>query len=226
VVDDIKRFNHLRPLNASYVQMRLDSTNLRYAEITLRSRADIPDAVFRERFVKEMENALQIGNFYLKDITSIEQIGVETDIKTGQTNSVRTRLWLMLFFLLNILLCVLGTFRYRIQTRRHEIGLRKALGASKASINRQFLAEGLCLLAVAAMVAVVINANIFHAGLIETPGADATLPAVYLPDRTGLRFLITNALTVLMLALVIVSAIWLPARRAAALPSAEALRDE
>jgi len=226
VVDDIKRFNHLRPLNASCVQMRLDSTNLRFAEVTIRSRAAIPDDVFRERFVKEMENALQIGNFYLKDMTSTEQIGIETDVRTGQTNNVRTRLWLMLFFLLNILLCVLGTFRYRIHTRRHEIGLRKAMGASRADINRQFLAEGLCLLAVAAMAAIVINANIVYAGLIETPGADATLPVAYLPDNTGLRFLITNALTTLTLASVIISAIWLPARRAAALPAAEALRIE
>jgi hypothetical protein len=225
VVDNVKRFDHLRPNTTFYIPLRTDSNNVGSANISIRSKASVPDAVFRERFKKDMENAMP-GNFYLKDITPSLQLAADTDMQTGQTNNVRVRLYLMLFFLLNILLCVLGTFWYRISTRRHETGLRRALGASEANIRRSLFVEGLLLLAIAAAVAVLINLNIVRAGLIDTLGAASTLNATYLPDRTALRFVITNGITWVTIAAVIVAAIWLPARKAAAMPPAEALHYE
>jgi hypothetical protein len=224
VVDDVKRFDYLRPHTAYYIPMRLDSVNLRNADISIRSKASVPDAIFRERFKKDMPNSMS-GNFYLKDLTSSLQISSDTDTQTGQTNDVRVRLYMMLFFLLNILLCILGTFRYRISTRRHETGVRKAAGSTNNRIRNIFLIEGLCLLTAAMLPAMLVEVNLVYAGLIATLGRDAPDTA-YLPDRTALRFIITNTLTWVIMAAVIVAAIWLPARKAAAVPPAEALHYE
>jgi cell division protein FtsX len=226
VVDDIKRFNHERPQHAFYLPERWNADNLRRMEISIRSSASIPDAVFQETFKKEMTNALQAGNFYFKDCISYNKIGKEMDNIFGLTNNIRIHLYLMIFFLLNILLCVLGTFWYRINVRREEIGLRKALGANRQSIRNTLLVEGLCLLTIAFLPAMLIEYQFVRAGLIETMGIRAGYAGNHLPDKTILRYLITNGITWLIMASVIITAIWLPARKAAVMPAADALHYE
>ena len=104
-----------------------------------------------------------------------------------------------------------------IKQTGHLLGLRKALGSTSRNIRNLFFLEGLILLVAAAIMAIVVELQFVKADLIETLGPDRSDPIVYLPDRTALRFLITNAIT---------AAIWLPAKRAASVPPVEALRDE
>jgi len=226
VVDDVKRFDYERPQNTYYLSQRLDSTNLRNAEIAIRSRASVSDAVFKETFKKEMANSLQIGNFYLNNIISYKQIAANTKTLFGMTNEVRIRIYMMAFFLVNILLCVIGTFWYRVNIRREEIGIRKALGSSSTGIRNILIMEGLCLLAIATLPALIISYQFVHAGLIETLGVNRKNATIYLPDRTFLRFLITNAITWIIMAAVVIAAVWLPARKAAAMEAATALHYE
>jgi hypothetical protein len=226
IVDDTKRFDYERPQNTFYMAFRSDSSNLRNAKISIRSKASIPDAFFKETFKEEMENRLQIGNFYLKSIVSYGKIATDTKNRFGMTNEIRQRTYLMIFFLLNILLCVMGTFWYRIYTRREETGIRKAMGSTNRNIRNILLSEGLCLLTMAMLPAMIIEFQFVHADLIETLGQTDANKGDYLPDRTFLRFLITNGITWVVMMVVIVAAIWLPARKAAAMPPAEALHYE
>ena len=228
VVDDTKRFDYERPQNTFYLPKRLDATNFRNFEIAVRSRSSVSDAIFKETFKKEMGNSLQIGNFYLQSITSYKQIIAETKTRLGMTNEIRIRIYMMAFFLVNILLCVIGTFWYRVNIRKDEIGLRKAIGSSSSRIRNLLFMEGLCLLTIAALPAMIIGYQFVHAGLIETLGISwgNSNPAIHLPDRTLLRFLITNAITWIIMATVVIAAIWLPARKAAAMEAAEALHHE
>jgi hypothetical protein len=234
VVDDIKRFEYLRPQHAFYLPLTIDGERFMNPDasgeeriaVFVRSRASVSDSRFRENFMKEMGDALQIGNFYLDDIVACSRIEADVTQRFGYTNEVRVRIYLMVFFLLNILLCVLGTFWYKVNIRRSEIGLRKAMGSSKRNVRNRFFLEGICLLAVAAVFAMIVEIQFVKAGLIETLGNNQNTLSDYLPDRTLLRFLITNAITAVTLSLVILGAIWLPARRAAAVPPVDALRDE
>ena len=225
VVDDAKRFDYERPQYVFYQSQRLDSTNLHYAEIAVRIRSSVSDAIFKETFKKEMANSLQIGNFYLKNIVSYKQIASGSDTIFGITGAIRTRIYMMAFFLANILLCVIGTFWYRVNIRTEEIGIRKALGSSSTGIRNNLILEGLCLLALATLPAMFISFQFVHAGLIETLGAKRNA-TIYLPDHTILRFLITNAITWIIMAAVVIAAVWLPARKAAAMEAAEALHYE
>jgi hypothetical protein len=225
IVDDTKRFDYERPQNTCYKAFRLDSVSLRKAKIAVRSKASVPDASFREAFGKEMANSLQTGNFYFKKITPYAKIAADTKDRYGMTNEIRQHACLMIFFLLNILLCVTGTFWYRIHARREETGIRKAMGSTNGGIRNIFLTEGLCLLTMAMLPAMIVEANFVYAGLIDTLGR-VNLDTAYLPDRTALRFLVTNGITWVIMAAVIVAAIRLPARRAAAMPPAEALHYE
>jgi ABC-type antimicrobial peptide transport system permease subunit len=227
IVDDTKRFDYERPQNTVYLPLRLGPDNLQRAEISIRIHSSIADSRFQETFKKEMANTLQTGNFYLKNLVSYDQIKENTKTLFGLTNEVRIRIWLMTFFLLNILLCVIGTFWYRVNTRREEIGLRKSIGSSKNAIRNNMLREGLCLLTVAFLPAMIIEYQFVRTGQMTTlVGKGWNMLGNYLPDRTFLRFLITNGITWIVMAVVVLSAIWLPARKAAEMAPADALHYE
>lgn len=225
MVDDTKRFDYLRPQNTFYFSKRLDAGNISPAIISIRVNPSVSDKLFREKFMKEMVSTLQIGNFYLKKITPYKKIEADMETTFGVSNDIRIRTYLMVFFLLNIVLCVIGTFWYRINVRREEIGLRKALGSTKVGIRNNLILEGLCLLMIVLIPAMIIEYQFVRAGLIETFGNWGGIGA-YLIDKTLLRFLITNGITFLIMAAVTVLAIWLPATKAANLEAADALRDE
>jgi putative ABC transport system permease protein len=112
-----------------------------------------------------------------------------------------------------------------VNIRREEIGLRMALGSSRKGIKGLLIVEGLLLLTLITLPALLIEWQFVHAGLIETYGKGYS-QVTYLPDRIFLRFLITNGLTWLLMAIVIVISIWLPARRASLLAPADALHYE
>lgn len=224
VIDDNKRFDYLRPQNYFYFFRRIDAKNLKEAEISVRYNASLPEKKFREQFKTDMTHALQIGNFYLLSIIPYTKIGKETSAYVDI--NVKQRIYLMIFFLLCIFLCLMGAFWYRISLRPNEIGLRKAVGATRVNIHYSLIIEGVWLLLVVTLPAMLIEYQFVRADLIETLGRQGESNPAYLPDRTFIRFLITNAITFVTLLIVIVSAIWLPARKGASLAPAEALHYE
>ena len=132
------------------------------------------------------------------------------------------RMALMAFLGLNILLCVMGTFWYRVRMRRGEIGLRMAIGSPREEIRSQMAREGICLLLMATPLALLIEAQFVMVGFLDIP--KGTLPELYWPAILPLRFLLVNILTWILLAIVILLAVWLPASKAAEMEPAEALR--
>ena len=81
------------------------------------------------------------------------------------------------------------------------------------------------MLAVVTLPALFIEGQFVYAGLIETLGQYKDNMG-YLPDKIIVRFILTNCLTWLVLAVAILVAIWLPAGKAASLAPAEALHYE
>ena len=100
-----------------------------------------------------------------------------------------------------------------VQQRSKEIGLRIALGASRSSVMRLVLAQGLGLTLVGLAVGLggaIATARLLESVLFEVRPVDA---GVYVA-------------VALMLTLVAVAAGYLPARRASALDPAEVLKAE
>ena len=225
VVDNVKRFDYQRLQNIFYrFDKRWSAGELRDAKIVVRTRMNTPAM---EAFKKEMSERLQTGNFYLKNIVPQAAIAGQMKELFGVDKDIRVRVYLMAFFLLNILLCVMGTFWYRINIRKEEIGIRKALGSSSAGIRNTLVLEGLCLLTLAMLPALLIELNIVYAGLLTTMGrSNGNDLREYLIDNATFRFLITNAVTWVILAVIIIIAISIPARKAADIMPAEVLHAE
>ncbi len=226
VVDDIKRFDYDRPQGSYYLANTLQENNISNAEISIRHSASLSTKLFREKFKTEMADKLRIGNFYLLSVIPYSKIALDTKQSFGVTNQIKLRVYLMVFFLLNILLCVMGTFWYRINLRPNEIGLRKAVGSTSTSIRNILLMEGLWLLILIFIPAMIIEYQFVHTDLIETVGRGGSINPEYLPDRTFERFLITNGITFIFMGLVVSMAILLPALKGASLTPAEALHHE
>ena len=120
------------------------------------------------------------------------------------------------FLLLNIFLGVIGTFWFRTQHRRQEVALRMAMGSTRRGVFARLMGEGLLLLSLAAIPALLIAFNLGLAELVEV-------------DRVAFnasRFLACIVAAWALMALMIVVGIWYPAGRAMQVQPAEALHDE
>lgn len=177
-----------------------------------------PDHVagFAERFRRDMQPVFDRGIFYLDNIRSYDDMKEAYDVQEGTVNYLNTVYAVATFFLFNVFLCVFATFWYRTRKRRCEIALRMALGSSRRVLMRYFLLEGLTLLLLAVIPALVIAFNI--------QWADLTVHTLL--DVSVMRFVECFGGAFLLMALMIVLGIWYPARRAMKVQPAEALHDE
>ena len=93
----------------------------------IRVKPGADGAAFAADFRKEMEQQLRVGNIYLKDVFPMSHY--RDQFLERWLDQVRLYVAGIAFFLLNVLLGVVGTFWYRTQQRSAEIGLRMAMGA-------------------------------------------------------------------------------------------------
>jgi predicted lysophospholipase L1 biosynthesis ABC-type transport system permease subunit len=104
-----------------------------------------------------------------------------------------------------------ATLAYAVARRRSELGVRFALGATRAQVLRQVMREGLTIVLIGAAVGLLaawLSAQVMSALLYD------------ITPRNAAAF----ALAVVPVLIAAIAAVWIPARRAAALNPTEALR--
>lgn len=185
-----------------------------YRELCVRVRAD-RDQNFMENLKADSEKQFRIGNLYISDIKSFKDI--RHSFQQGETSEMRNLVVGMGFLLLNIFLGLLGTFWFRTQQRRGEIALHKAMGATDGAVFGRLMSEGMFLLLIVTVPAVIIDVLLAHFELNSWRNG-TTL------EWTRLLFCV--AATFVLIAAMIGIGIGLPARRAMRVQPAEALHDE
>lgn len=189
--------------------------NASWIEICVRVAPEA-DRDFAARFRKDMSRQMQIGNLYLMDVQSLSDIRHSYIANTGAESDLKTRLSIAFFLLVNIFLGIIGTFWLRTEHRKGEMGLRMALGSTRNRLRGLLLSEGIALLIVAFLPAMLISLNVAYLEVIDTE---------LLPFSWG-RFLICQGITFAAMSGMIVLGIWYPARQAARLEPANALHYE
>ncbi len=176
-----------------------------------------PDADhdFRESFLSTMRAQLTAGNLSIVNLTRME------DYRTYILNLSSINLmygagyFLAAFFFICAFLGIIGTFWFRTESRTSEIGLRMALGATRRQVRWQMIGEGLMLLGIVWLPAVIVSYVLRTAVWDnETLLSDTVL------------FITLTAVTTVLLMLLIVAGIWIPARQASRINPVDALHYE
>ena len=208
---NVYRALRLSRMEEGYYEGMIDAVRL-----CVRVRPDVDNADFPARFRKDMAEQLRLGNLYLLDVQPLSYIRDGYIRSIGVENEVKTRVAVACFLLANIFLGIIGTFWFRTEYRKGEMGLRMALGSTRRQLNSIMVGEGVLLLVLAFIPSLVISFNIAHMDLIDT----------YQLPFTWLRFAICGGITFVLIVLMIICGVWYPARSTARLEPAEALHYE
>jgi putative ABC transport system permease protein len=182
------------------------------ASLVVRVKAD-QDKGFEQRLRADLERQYHVGNVY---VSNVIPYSADRDLVISETLSDARLVAIgVCFLLINVFLGLLGTFWLRTQHRRAEIGLQKVLGATNADIVCRLFAEGVLLLAIAFVPAIVICLNLAYSGVLLPVGS-----------FEGSQIFISFVITFLLMTLIIALGVWFPARRAVAVQPIEALHEE
>ncbi|MDL2299440.1 ABC transporter permease [Bacteroides sp. OttesenSCG-928-E20] len=184
-----------------------------WLELSVRVHPGTP-ADFPSRLMEMSDAQFSVGNLFISKVESFKDN--RRNMLTTSVNTVKTRMWMMGFLLLNIFLGIIGTFWFRTQQRRSEIGLHLALGCTRKGLRNRLMNEGILLLVLASVPAMVICVNL---GVMEAV-------SVWPQEFTAVRFIVGTLVTLLLMAGMIVLGIWYPAQQAMKTEPAEALRSE
>lgn len=167
-------------------------------------------------FKKEMKQSLTAGNFWLADVQYFPDIRRRFLENSMEVNMHRMSVAVNVFLLVNVFLAVIGAFWFRVNRRRGELGLRMAVGSTRRDIRLLVSGEGLLILTITAIPALLVCLNLAHADFLNTEVMKVTFG----------RLLVDSLLTWGILAGIIMLATWYPSRKASRLEPVEALHYE
>lgn len=183
-------------------------------ELCIRVRAD-RDKNFIENLKADSEKQFRVGNLYISEVRSF--VDIRRNYQQSYANQLRNYIVGMGFLLLNIFLGLLGTFWFRTQQRRAEIALHKAVGATDGAVFSRLMCEGVFLLLVVTVPAVIIDIILSYFELNSWRNG-TTLE--------WSRLLLCTFVSFVLIAVMIAIGIGIPAHRAMKVQPAEALHDE
>ena len=157
------------------------------------------------------------GNYFLNKLETFEEVGDDFAKSQGIHVKLNTQFSLAAFALLCIFLGTLGTFWVRCDDRRQDIGVMRSLGASKATIIRQFFVETGLLVTLAFVCALPLLMHYVHESgmyyaIIEGEPKDS-LTVWWL--ETVPHFCMVSLLTYAILLLIALLGTYIPVSRAA-----------
>ena len=124
---------------------------------------------------------------------------------------------------MNVFLGLIGTFWFRTRRRRGEIALRLAMGSTKKQILSLLMGEGLLLLTLVTLPAMLVCYNV---GIAEFVVGQTALISTWPVEWGFVRFLLGSFGAWVLIALMVMMGIWFPAYQAMKIQPAEALHEE
>ena len=187
--------------------------DIRFYDCLFRMKKDYSQQEM-ETFLQQESERLQVGNVYVSSVKPISEY--RADMLKPRLDNQKKKIAMVGFMLVNIFFGIVGTFWLRTQSRRAEIGLRAALGASKRQLRRELFLEGLFLLALTLPFLLIFLVNMLY----------LDMPDTYRLAYTWWRFLITLSVSYLLMGGMIYLGIRIPANNITRMNPAETLHYE
>lgn len=222
VCGPLKRDDYRPEEYAVYMQLsnsdmaQMNEGTLAGLEISIRVKPGLNQREFILDFRQDMQEQLAVGNYMLYKVRSFDDLRYTLYLSDGRTDEMRYRVAFMLFLVFNIFLGIIGTFWFRNEYRKPEIGLRLAVGSTRSQILRMMIGEGWLLLSLVAIPAIIICFNLAKMEFIGTSIMHVTFFRIF----SGLL------LTYLFMALIIMLGAWYPAYLSSRIAPADTLRNE
>lgn len=184
-----------------------------------------------ERFLHEfrpyMVKELRAGNLYARSVQSYDNLITGMEYADGVTNTFRLNIALTVFFLINLILGVTGTFWMQTRSRREEVGIMRSFGATPGYIRRVLLGEGAVLTTIAVFLGCFLYFQYaFYEGLYPGEGWVDVMDGGYWVSTFATHFIVVSLLVYFLLMVVVMLGISIPAWTLSRIPPTEALRDE
>lgn len=163
-----------------------------------------------------MADSLLVDTYTYQQPLGYDISEYRADMLKPRLDNQKKKIAMVGFMLVNIFFGIVGTFWLRTQSRRAEIGLRAALGASKRQLRRELFLEGLFLLALTLPLLLIFLVNMLY----------LDMPDTYRLAYTWWRFLITLSVSYLLMGGMIYMGIRIPANKITRMSPAETLHYE
>ncbi len=205
VVQDVKVNGDYRPAGkAMYNQM--DTTDVKWNSFILLKVNETADANFEGKlykFLGQTFNNARVEISYMDDLRDAK----------NELTIIPMIIFMIVagFLIINVALGLFGVLWYNISRRRSEIGLRRAIGASGASVSSQLVAESLIL----ATLSIIVGC--FFA---------LQFPLLNVFDVAADIYIYATLLSMLFIYLLVIACSVYPGRQAAAIHPATALHEE
>lgn len=218
------------PMRRSYSLAFVASAPVPYDNFscTARLKNGTDMKTFIDEFRRRAPRELTAGNYAVKAVTPYTELFSGMAMEDGITNRYRRGVALTVFFMLNLLLGVVGSFYLQTRQRTGEMGVHRAFGATRGKIRTILMGESLVLMTVAFIVGAFLYMQYgLAAGLdfgYEEPG-DTSVADTWV-SSFGIHFAVISAMVYVLMLVCVVAGTYFPAREASRVNPIDALRNE
>ena len=201
----------------------------------------LKEGIDAHRFVEEHGQDLirngKTGFNRISRLMTFDEHLQHMELDDGRTQEVNRSLALAFFFLVNLMLAVIGTVWLHAKRRTEECGVRRAFGATRRRVFFNFLWRNVLLTTAAVIIGCIIYLNYAHSGIQVYNGEENyetlyTMTGMDLPtdktwvDRFWPHFLVVSAAVYIIILCTVLIGTAIPAWRICRSTITEALREE
>lgn len=198
----------------------------------MRLKAGVDVNRFIEDFSPVVAKELRSGDIYSHSLRSFKEMN--DTMSRDMNNHDFISMSVALFFFVNILLCMVGTFYLQTRKRSEETGVMRTFGASRGFIVREMLGEGVIITTLAWILGCGLYwLYIKDEGLEQLAYSFGNAPSSIMIQMTPtwidnftIHFAVVSLIIYAIMLVCVLLGIYIPARKIARINPVDALRDE
>ena len=149
----------------------LQTTSCQYV---IRLKKGVNASRFVEEHGQDLIRSGRTGFNRISRLMTFDEYLQQLELDDGRTQEVNRSLALALFFLVNLMLAVIGTVWLHAKRRTEECGVRRAFGATRRRVFFNFLWRNVLLTTAAVIIGCIIYLNYAYSGLEYNEGSNIT----------------------------------------------------